>query len=209
MTNDIPARMAARQQVLRCTSCGLRTVCTSPVPFTGPNPNYLAVIGEAPGAREDERGAPFVGPSGTLLRTTLDGLAGEGFSDELAYLNVVSCFPNRTPTRQEVEACRPNLVTQLSAITPYYCLLVGGVAVSSWFPGQRMGDIRGQFWHVDEAWTRTLPDGRHGAWMMATWHPAAILRQGIGSTRGKEWVADIERWVRVAVYGNKPDRGMT
>jgi DNA polymerase len=184
MTDDIPARIQVRQQILTCRVCGLRTACKRPVPFSGHNPNWIAVIGEAPGSREDETCTPFVGPSGQLLRKTLDGVMGDGFAEELSYLNVVCCYPHRTPTIKEVEACRPNYLSQMEVIRPTYALVVGGVAAKPLFPSARMGELRGLWSKMTHAWGNV--------WYFFTWHPAAVLRAGNGSTIGQQFHHDIQ-----------------
>lgn len=163
---ELKAREAIRESVRGCTSCGLHTSCTRPVPFSGPSPSRVVVVGEAPGEREDVEGRPFVGPSGTLARAWIDKLQ----VGDIAWVNVVSCYPHRTPTRQEVNACRGNLERQLSHLRPTYALLLGGVAVSSWWPRVRMGEIRGLWWRAN---VRGMDEA---LWALATWHPAAVLR---------------------------------
>src|SRR5580698_6212725 len=137
--SEIPTRITTRARILSCTACDLRDRATSPVPFSGSNPNHIVVIGEAPGATEDKLGEPFVGPAGELLRRALDqaffssGLPVaidpiERTSDFLTYLNVVSCYPaeRRTPTQRQIKTCSGNLWAQLEAIRPSYGLLCGG-----------------------------------------------------------------------------------
>ena len=72
-------------------------------------------IGEAPGAREDELGVPFVGPAGKFLD---DLLASIHLSRESVYIaNVVKCRPpgNRDPEPNEIDACAPYLDRQYFA----------------------------------------------------------------------------------------------
>lgn len=164
-------RTAVRNAVKQCTSCGLHEIASAPVPFSGPSPSPIAVVGEAPGRMEDIAGEPFVGPSGQLLRSLL---ADAGFQTEsLAFVNSVCCFPDRTPTGSEVNACRPNLHAQLTVIQPRYIIAVGGVAVSALHPAApRMGDVRGNWFRATRVGLSEHP------WAIATWHPAAILRNG-------------------------------
>src|SRR5437879_6356469 len=163
----LKARVEVRRSVTNCTSCGLYRDCRSPVPFSGPSPARIAVVGEAPGEKEDQECRPFVGPSGQLAHAWVAKL---GLSDEVAWVNVVSCYPHRTPTRQEVDACRGNLERQLGLLAPTYLLLLGGVAVSSWWPKILMGEIRGLWWRAKLRGMDSPP------WALSTWHPAAVLR---------------------------------
>ena len=56
-----------QQAVAACTLCELHKSRTQTVFGTGSTQADLLVIGEAPGADEDRRGEPFVGPAGQLL----------------------------------------------------------------------------------------------------------------------------------------------
>lgn len=174
-------RALVRSSVIQCRACGLSDKRT-PVPFSGPDPARVVVIGEAPGKKEDELRQPFVGPSGGLVRAWL---TTAGFElDDVAFVNVVSCYPERTPTGAEVSACSVNLLAQLQLLQPSFCLLLGGVALSAWWDGVRIGEARGLWWK-DE---RVRSDG---PWMLATWHPSAVLRN---NSLGAEAQADVFRF---------------
>ena len=160
-------RVQVRQQILTCKACALHATCRSPVPFRGPSPNSLMVIGEAPGKKEDEEGKPFVGPSGALATSWL-GRAGIS-PDSIAWANVVSCFPNRTPTSQEVIQCGHNRDAQINLVRPSHVLLFGGVALSAWW-NLRIGVLRGSWWKG------TVEGLDYRPWFLATWHPSAVLR---------------------------------
>jgi uracil-DNA glycosylase family 4 len=193
---DVLARLAIKQQILNCTNCSLHQTATKPVPFSGPSPSEIAVIGEAPGRYEDVLNRPFVGPSGQLARKWL---ADAGIGVEVAWLNTVCCYPDRTPTSREVGSCRPNLQGQLAVIRPDFCLVFGGIAVSAFHPSTRLGEVRGQWWRLPY-----LVPCNHGsaqqdnqgilyeAWAIATWHPAAVLRN---RSLEQEVVADIARFL--------------
>jgi uracil-DNA glycosylase len=180
-------RVRVRAQVLACTACSLASTCTHPVPFSGANPSPIVVIGEAPGREEDERGAPFVGPAGRLLRVVLDSvMEGEGWNETIGYANVVSCYPARTPHEIEVVACRKNLTDQMKLFAPSYGLVVGGVSLSAFWPKLRVGEMRGRWWSEDG-----LRDGK--TWLFSAVHPAAVLRSGgVTSKIGREFREDLE-----------------
>lgn len=169
----------------------------------------LAVIGEAPGRQEDKAGQPFVGPAGKLMDEWVQSLSDD-FNhlryEDVAFLNAVSCFPNRTPGTSEIEACRVNVHAQLAAINPEFVLVVGGVAVSSFWKNIRIGDIRGRWWglpiaqYPDTEESQGMPPLRQ-RWVpaIATWHPAAILRADNNSALSLDVKSDLAQ-LRMALY---------
>lgn len=148
--------------VLDCRACDLCSVGSGPIPFSGPDPARVAVLGEAPGRQEDEKGEPFVGRSGELLRELL---VEAGFDlAELFFFNAASCFPDGTPTREQVHSCSPNWRAQLELADPAWVLTLGNTALWTIRPGVKISRARRQvFWH-------------HGRYWMPTYHPSAALR---------------------------------
>lgn len=125
----------------------------------------LMVIGEAPGADEDQQGIPFVGRAGQLLDKVLEAV---GFNRQNAYItNVVKSRPprNRDPEPEEVAAHLPILHQQIAIVRPRLILVVGKVAAATLL-GRRepMDRLRGVFHDL------------HGIPLMVTYHPAALLR---------------------------------
>ena len=127
----------------------------------------LLVVGEAPGAQEDETGRPFVGRGGRLLD---DLLADAGIQrSATAVANTLKCRPpsNRTPMRAEVQRCRGWLDRQVDLVDAPLVLTLGGTALGWAFgPGHRLVDLRGR---VHE-W--------RGRRLIASYHPSAALRFG-------------------------------
>jgi DNA polymerase-1 len=126
-------------------------------------------VGEAPGRTEVRQGAPFVGPSGSLLRATLEELK---IKPESIYItNVVSCadptFDNPSPS--QIASCHRRLIKELVAKKIKRILVLGNSAVSSLLRQNiSMQSVRLRVWQVPE-----LP---RGVKAVATYHPAAILR---------------------------------
>jgi uracil-DNA glycosylase len=125
----------------------------------------LVFVGEGPGADEDEQGLPFVGRAGQLLNRMLQLV---NIRREDVYIcNIVKCRPpgNRTPERDEVEACSPFLFRQLEAIRPRLVCCLGAPAVKTVL-GLKEGilKLRGRFY--DFGASKAL----------ATVHPAYVLR---------------------------------
>lgn len=172
------ARISVRGQVLACTRCDLRRSCTGPVPFHAPMAATVAVLGEAPGRAEDKVGRPFVGPAGQLLRRLMFEAGID--ADSLAWINTVSCFPDRTPTAREIAACAPNRLAQLEVLAPTHVLLAGSVALST-----LRVDLK-----ITQAHGRLLSDVP-GRWLFPVHHPSAALRNpGLVEVLAK----DLARW---------------
>jgi DNA polymerase len=140
----------------------------------------LALVGEAPGATEDETGRPFVGMSGALL----DQLLTEAGLDraQAAVLNVVKCRPpgNRTPKAPEVARCSGWLRRQLDLLDPPVVVALG-LSSAKWFLGPRtvLAAVRGRPHEV----------GGRAVW--ATFHPSAAIRFGPNGAPRAGLVADL------------------
>jgi DNA polymerase len=110
---------AVWEQAGACQKCPQLASTRQTVVFGAGNADAdLMFVGEAPGAREDERGLPFVGQAGRLL----DQLLGEiGLQrGDVFVANVLKCRPpgNRDPLPQEIDACQDYLFRQLELIRP-------------------------------------------------------------------------------------------
>ena len=156
---------ALRDEVLPCTACSLHGTRNSTV-FGAGNPDADVVfIGEAPGRDEDIQGEPFVGRSGQLLTKIMSAI-GYG-RDDVFICNILKCRPpnNRDPQREEVVACEPHLKRQLAILNPRVICCLGRVAAQT---------LLGT-----DASLKRLRETVHfyeGIPVMATYHPAALLR---------------------------------
>jgi DNA polymerase len=155
-----------------CIACPeLAASRTRVVPGEAPPGADVLLVGEAPGAQEDETGVPFVGRSGQLL----DGLLGDAGlrRDQVAVANVLKCRPpaNRKPRRAEVTRCRPWLDRQVDLVDPLVVVALGGTA-AEWFvgPGARIAALREQ--------GRVTPLQHRGRRLLVTYHPSAAIRFG-------------------------------
>ncbi|SVC70462.1 uncharacterized protein METZ01_LOCUS323316, partial [marine metagenome] len=112
-----------------CTACGLAEGRTQVVFGNGSPDADVMFVGEAPGAREDEQGVPFVGRSGQLLDRLLAEELGMDRSD-VYIANVVKCRPpdNRDPRPEEIAACRPWLARQMDLVDPSVVVTLGNFA---------------------------------------------------------------------------------
>ncbi len=163
---DAAAAMAAlKAEVLPCTACDLSAGRTTTV-FGAGNPRAEVVfVGEAPGRDEDLQGEPFVGASGQLLTKIL---AAIGFAREDVFIcNILKCRPpnNRDPLPTEVQSCEPHLKRQLAILQPRVICCLGRVAAQTLLKTDlSLGKLR-----------RTV-HFYAGVPVMATFHPAALLR---------------------------------
>ncbi|HVY11553.1 MAG TPA: uracil-DNA glycosylase [Mycobacteriales bacterium] len=162
---DLPA---LAETVSSCTACVELAATRHHVVVGDTRPAArLLIVGEAPGANEDEVGRPFVGKGGQLL----DALLADAGLDraEVSVLNVLKCRPpaNRTPTRPEANRCTGWLDRQLELLDPPVVLTLGRTALT---------------WAVGTAATLAAMRGQVHAWrgrgLVVSYHPSAALRFG-------------------------------
>lgn len=147
----------------------------------------LMVIGEGPGETEDLLGRPFVGRAGELLDKML---AAIDLPREDVYIcNTVKCRPtmmegdrvrNRAPLPLEMTNCRPFLDEQIAVIAPQVILALGAPAAKSFLGNQFSITKSRGLWF----------EGPNGIPLLATFHPAYILRQGgmaLTDTKRQVW----------------------
>jgi uracil-DNA glycosylase len=150
----------------------------------------LVFVGEGPGHDEDVQGIPFVGRAGQLLTQMIEAM---GLHREDVYIaNVVKCRPpeNRTPEKDEVATCLPFLLRQLAAIHPKVIVCLGSVAAQALLGTHKsISHFRGQWLDF------------RGARLMATYHPAYLLRNP--NAKPEVW-ADLKKVM--ALLGLKPPR---
>lgn len=183
--------------VPRCGECGLfKQGCISPkMPICGEGRKGILVVGEAPGAAEDERNRPFVekGNAGRELRMALRTL-GVDMDRDCWVTNAVICRPpeNRDPSPKELEACRPNIVKAMTQLKPRVILALGrfgtqAVIEHTW---------RGQFGVASRWLGWQIPSIELNSWIVATYHPSFILRKlSEGGVEKRIW----ERHLRGAI----------
>jgi uracil-DNA glycosylase family 4 len=156
-----------RRELGECTRCPLSGTRRNLVFGAGDPGASIVLVGEAPGAREDELGMPFVGAAGKLLDQMLATI--DLAREDIYITNVLKCRPpaNRDPRPEEIAACLPFLFAQLDAIRPRGIGALGNFATRVLL-GRREGisQLRGRTFTV-RGW-RVLP----------MYHPAAALHNG-------------------------------
>ena len=152
-------------QICNCQKCALGKTRTKFVFGVG-NPNAGAMlIGEAPGRDEDLQGEPFVGRAGKLLNDILKAIKFE--REDVYIANILKCRPpnNRDPLPGEMETCIPYLHKQIDLVKPKVILCLGRVAANGLLDKKlSLGQLRESVYDFN------------GIKVMATYHPAALLR---------------------------------
>ncbi|HEY8931943.1 MAG TPA: uracil-DNA glycosylase [Rariglobus sp.] len=138
----------------------------------------IMFVGEAPGADEEVKGEPFVGPAGQLLTKMILGM---GVKREDVYIsNIMNWRPqiptapgveqvgNREPTPEELAFCLPFLREQIEIVNPDLIVAVGATAARGLLGAgtfKTLGEVRGQWKQFS------------GKPVMVTYHPSYLLRQ--------------------------------
>mgnify|MGYP002407377801 CR=1 FL=1 len=146
-----------------CKKCSLRKGAKQVVFGKGAQNPLVMLVGEAPGADEDDQGIPFVGRAGQLLDKIL---LSAGIND-VYITNVVKCRPpeNRLPKKDEVEACWPYLTRQIELIKPRIIVCLGALATQQLIhPKAKITMVHGKVYT------------KGGIKIVPTFHPAALLR---------------------------------
>ena len=128
------------------------------------------IIGEGPGAQEDNSGIPFVGRAGKLLDKMLESI---NLNRENVYIsNVVNYRPpeNRRPTETEIKRYIPYLKNHIEIINPKILVLLGSTALNTLIGNEIViSRARGK-WIQKEI-------GAIKPWIIASFHPAFLMRQ--------------------------------
>lgn len=151
--------------------CALKSTATNMV-FADGNPRArIVLIGEAPGAEEDRRGLPFVGPSGRLLDRMLASIDLD--RGKVLISNIIYWRPpgNRNPSTSEVAMCMPFVERLLELVDPDILVALGGPSANALL-GQKagIGKLRGHWFTYQ---TPRLP---RPIAARAVFHPAYLLR---------------------------------
>jgi len=151
------------EAIRNCLKCPLGATRQNFVFGSGDPHADIVLIGEAPGATEDQLGQPFVGEAGHLLDKIL---ASIDFKRQ-DVCNILKCRPpaNRDPQSEEIEQCAPFLLKQIELIKPEFILCLGRHAAHTLLKTtQALSVLRGR----EHQW--------NGIRLLVTYHPAALLR---------------------------------
>lgn len=142
--------------------------------FASGNPDArLMLVGEAPGAEEELKKKPFVGPAGQLLDKIL---AGMGLDRQDVYVsNIVKFRPqvagaqnstsgNREPSRDEINACLKYIMAEIDVVQPELIIALGGTAANALLgTNSPVGKLREQAHSLKD-----IP-------LIVTYHPSYLL----------------------------------
>jgi DNA polymerase len=162
------AKLELIAQEIASRKCGLQIAldCQNPVPGNGNPHAQLMFVGEAPGAKEDLLGQPFVGASGKFLDEMLESI---GLSREEVFVtNIVKFRPpkNRDPNAHEIEVCLPYLLAQIEVVEPRLVVLLGRHSMNVFLPDQKISEAHGKIFIKPKITFLPL------------YHPAAALYNG-------------------------------
>ena len=149
------------------------------------------MIGEAPGANEDQQGIPFCGMSGQVLNELLNSA---GLSREDIFItNTILCRPenNRNPAKDEVENCRERLDRLISIMRPKVIVTIGNFATERILGKKGITSLRGKIFEIE------------GKKIVPVIHPANYLYSGRNPEMFTQMKNDFEIIAKVAKENNK------
>jgi DNA polymerase-1 len=129
-------------------------------------------VGEAPGATEIAQNRAFIGRAGQLLRQTLIQIKA-GILNDCYFTNTCLCRPpaNKTPTQQAVDACKPRLQAELTTATNKIVIIaLGTTALNALLADNKLT--------ITAAHGIPVYSEQYSCYVVATFHPAAVLRNG-------------------------------
>lgn len=180
----------------KCQECRLGQTRTNMVFGEGNVRAKIMFVGEGPGRDEDLQGRPFVGRAGQLLTKMIEAIDLK--REDVYIANIVKCRPpnNRVPLPDETEKCLPYLRNQFAIVRPKIVVCLGATAGSNIISKDlRITRDRGK-------WIE-----RKGIFLIATYHPAALLRD---PDKKKEAWIDFKK-IRDKyneMKSSKPDEGL-
>lgn len=201
---EVKTELSEAELIAQCTTLEeLRSLCEQSdalktdlegtnLVFGVGNPNAdLMIIGEAPGFNEDQQKEPFVGQAGQLLDKIMGAI---NFKREDIYIaNILKHRPpdNRDPKAEERAKSLPYLLKQIELVDPKLILCVGRISATTLLDkDDSLKNMRSKF------------HAFHGRELMATYHPAALLRNQ--NWKRPTW-EDVQKLrVRYDELGGKP-----
>ena len=159
-----------KKSINNIKNCTLKDSARNMV-FSDGNPkSKIMLIGEAPGANEDEEGLPFVGRAGVLLDKML---AAIDLDRKKVYIsNIINFRPpdNRRPTDEEIKRYLPFITKHIEIINPSILVLLGSTAMNALIGNDVViSKMRGKW--IEKKF------GNCNTSVIITFHPAFLMRQ--------------------------------
>ncbi len=168
----------------------------------------IMFVGEAPGAEEEIKGEPFVGPAGQLLTKMIGAMALQrsdvyignimNWRPEMPTLAGAVQYGNRPPTEQELNYCLPYLKAQIEVVNPELLVALGATAAQGLLgfgKFKALGEVRGR-WHEFA-----------GKPLMITYHPSYILRNPTNRSKRMIWEDLLKVMERAGLPVSEKQRG--
>lgn len=151
-------------------ACTLRKSATQGVIGDGNANAKIVFIGEAPGAKEDKEGRPFVGAAGKFLTEMLGSIKMK--REDIYITNIVKYRPpeNRDPTAKEISDCAKWLEEEIKFIDPLLIVFLGRHSMKYFFPEEKISNAHGVILTA-----KHFGKLRH---FLPLYHPAAALYNG-------------------------------
>ncbi len=171
ITEDISKNLELlKKSIISQKNCDLKKKAKNIV-FSDGNPkSKIMLIGEAPGASEDEEGLPFVGRAGILLDKMLSAI---NLDRKNVYIsNIINYRPpeNRKPTEEEIKRYLPFITKHIEIIRPKILVLLGSTAMNALIGSEVViSKMRGKW--IEKKF------GNSKTSVIVTFHPAFLMRQ--------------------------------
>ena len=159
-----------KKSIINQKNCNLQKNAKNIV-FSDGNPkSKIMLIGEAPGANEDQEGLPFVGRAGMLLDKMLAAIKLDRKNVYIS--NIINYRPpdNRRPTEEEIKQYLPFISKHIEIINPKILVLLGSTAMNALIGKDVViSKMRGKWFEKKFGNCKTS--------VIITFHPAFLMRQ--------------------------------
>ena len=162
--------MSLKRSIMNLKNCDLKRKATNIVFGDGNPKSKIMLVGEAPGANEDQEGLPFVGRAGVLLDKML---AAINLDRKNVYIsNIVNYRPpeNRKPSEDELKRYLPFITRHIEIINPKILVLLGSTAMNALI-GDKIVISKARGRWIEKKF------GNCSASVIITFHPAFLMRQ--------------------------------
>jgi len=164
-----------RQQFENCQECELRNTRTRVVMWDGADQSDLMVVGQSPGANEDDNGVPFSGKAGGRLNDVLRMVSlprGRIHISNAVWCRFSNGHKNLTPTADHLFACNKRLHKEIALVDPTHIVCLGREAMHAVLAVPLISSVGAE---RAKGWQTRIIEGKPRK-VMVSWHPAYELR---------------------------------